>query len=84
MWQLVNHDLQVVPLDQLGHFDSSGLYVVQYSYLKQSALYTWMEGTVYVWVGESLCASDNRDSLLRETLDKVEKIGPAKLVSDCC
>lgn len=81
VWQLVDHELVVIPIDQFGHFDSSSLFVVQYAYLKQSALYTWMEGTVYVWVGEGVGGGGERDVLVREALDKVETIGPTKLVS---
>ena len=79
VWQLVDHELVVGPIDKIGHFDSSGLFVVQYAYLKQSALYTWMEGTVYLWVGEGV--GGERDVLVREALDKVETVGPTKLVS---
>lgn len=81
MWQLVNHDLEVVPIDKLGHFDSSGLFVVQYAYLKQSPLYTWMEGTVYVWLGEGVGGGGERDAFIKEALDKVDTIRPTKLVS---
>ena len=65
-------------LGELGVFWSTSLYLVQYCYLKQSQLYTWMEGAVYVWVGAGL--PGNRKALVNQALNKVESITTTKLV----
>ena len=39
-------DKEPLPVDQFGQFDSSKVYLIQYLYRKQSALYMWMEARV--------------------------------------
>ena len=68
-----------VPLPETGQFYSSELYMVQYSYLKQSPLYTWMEGCVYVWVGAAV--EGGRETLIDQALLLVNSVTPTKLVS---
>lgn len=79
MWQLEEGRLTSVGVVDLGWFNSSGVYVIQYSYLKQSSLYTWMEGAIYVWVGEEVIG--DRRVLINQALNKMTSVVQTKLVS---
>ena len=65
-------DKEPLPVDQFGQFDSSKVYLIQYLYRKQSALYMWMEAMVYVWVGGEV----GEEEEVRAALTHVETIGP--------
>lgn len=68
-----NEELQKVPMNQIGVFYSNKVHLVYYTYQKQSSLYTWMEGMVYVWVGANV--KTDKEKLLKEVRQKMSSIG---------
>ncbi len=78
-WRLVGDGLTPLSSTEMGIFQSSSIYLVQYCYLKQSPLYTWMEGTVFLWVGTEL-TGPHRKELVNQALEKVDSVTPTRLV----
>lgn len=52
----------------MGHFYSTDVFVIQYIYQKQSSLYTWMEGMVFVWIGSAV--KSDREAIVKEVTKK--------------
>ena len=68
-----NNDLENTPAYKMGHFYSNSVHVVQYIYQKQSSLYVWMEGMVYVWIGSEV--KGTKEAMVREVLEKYASAG---------
>ncbi len=62
---------QLTP-DEVDTFDSSYVYLVEHTEHKQSSLYTWFEGAIYIWVGTEV---EERKNALLSALEKARTIG---------
>ncbi len=81
-WTLVDEKLVATGMSDMGRFCSDQVHVVHYTYPRQSSLYTWMEGVVYIWLGVKVQGS--RDQVLRDVGEKLpEVISGDNLVSFC-
>ena len=70
---------QLAP-DEVDTFDSSHIYLVEHTEHKQSSLYTWFEGTVYIWVGTEVA---ERKNTLLSAVEKARTLGTSsKTVSE--
>ena len=79
----MKNELQATGMADLGRFYSDQVHVVHYSYPKQSALYTWMEGVVYIWLGAAV--QTDRDQILKQLGEKLPAvISIANLVKFNC
>jgi hypothetical protein len=69
---LEDQKLKQLTPDEVDTFDSSHVYLVEHSEHKQSSLYTWFEGAIYIWVG---IAVEERKNALLSVLEKAGTIG---------
>lgn len=72
VWQWMDQELKELPLEELGTFDSSHIYLVQHTEHKETPLYTWFEGTVFVWVGAGVI---QRKDAVVDAIHKAKNLG---------
>ncbi len=70
-----------MPLSKANHFYSGSVHVVKYLYSKSSSLYSWMEGVVYVWIGEEV--NEDKEVIVKDVQEKLTAIGTVRDVV-CC
>ncbi len=66
-------DLHRISSSSIGHFYTGKVHVVWYMYQKQSSLYTWMEGMVYVWIGAKV--KGGIEEAVKMVQEKLQSIG---------
>lgn len=72
VWLWLNQELKELPLEELGTFDSGHVYLVQHTDHKQTPLYTWVEGTIFVWVGAGVT---QRKDAVADATHKAKSLG---------
>ena len=82
MWLLLeNQKLKQLAPDEVDTFDSSCIYLVEHAEHGQSSLYSWSEGTLYIWVGAKV---EERKNAVFVALGKARSIGTSsKMVCYC-
>lgn len=67
---------QLAP-DEVDMFDSSHIYLVEYTEHKQSSLYAGFEGMIYIWVGAEV--AERKDALL-SAVNKARTLGASSKI----
>ena len=65
-----------MPLSKANHFYSGSVHVVKYIYSRSSSLYSWMEGVVYVWIGEEV--KEDKEVIYKDVLEKLAALGTVR------
>lgn len=75
IWLVEDQKLkQLAPDEVVNALDSAHVYLVEYTEHKQSSLYAWFEGTVYIWVGTEVA---ERKNTLLSALERAKTLGTA-------